>query len=105
MKKVKQYYKGLEVECVNTYNQYDTYEVEIEIEVILNDEEGDIIDMKNEEGSKQFDKGEVARAIGLKTKFDNCIEYIEDINSADYIFEDSDAWEFLINEQYITNKK
>jgi hypothetical protein len=61
----------------------------------------DIIDMKNEEGSKQFDKVEVARAIGLKTKFDNCIEYIEDINSADYIFEDSDAWEFLTNENYI----
>jgi len=105
MKKVKQYYKGLEVECVTTYNQYDTYEVEIEVMVILNDEEGDIIDMKNEEGSKRFDKGEVARAIGLKTKFDNSIEYIEDINSADYIFEDSDAWEFLINEQYITEKK
>ena len=105
MEKEKYYYKGLEVECVNTYNQYDTYELEIEVEVILNDDEGDIIEMINDDGSNKFDKGEVARAIDLKTKFDNCNEYIEDIPSECYIFDDEDALDFLIKEQLITKNK
>ena len=105
MKNLKQYYKGLEIVDIITYNQHETFTVEIDVDVILQSGDVRTLEMTNPLHSKKFDKGWVARSINLKTRFDNGNEFIEDILSSLYIFDDKDAQEFLTNEGYIIEKE
>ena len=105
MKNLKHFYRDLEITSITTYNQHDNDTVEIDIDILLKNGDSRTLEIKNQLYENKFDKGYFARSIGLPTSFDNGNEFIEDILSCYYIFDDKDAQEFLINEEYIIEKE
>tara|TARA_R110000803_G_scaffold7880_2_gene25358 strand:+ start:693 stop:1124 length:432 start_codon:yes stop_codon:yes gene_type:complete len=101
----KVYYKGNEVLDVTTYDQIDRYTVEIDIDVLLKNGDMRTISIKNPLGRKKWDKGYVARRIGIETGICECQETIEGYFNEEYIFEDFDAVVFLMEEGLIFEKE
>tara|TARA_R110000824_G_scaffold196504_1_gene379769 strand:+ start:287 stop:718 length:432 start_codon:yes stop_codon:yes gene_type:complete len=101
----KVYYKGNEVLDVTTYDQIDRYTVEIDIDVLLKNGDMRTISIKNPLGRKKWDKGYVARRIGIETGICECQETIEGYFNEEYIFEDFDAVVFLMEEGLIFEKQ
>tara|TARA_R110000764_G_scaffold78008_1_gene155669 strand:+ start:494 stop:925 length:432 start_codon:yes stop_codon:yes gene_type:complete len=101
----KVYYKGNEVLDVTTYDQIDRCTVEIDIDVLLKNGDMRTISIKNPLGRKKWDKGYVARRIGIETGICECQETIEGYFNEEYIFEDFDAVVFLMEEGLIVEKE
>ena len=101
----KVYYKGNEVLDVTTYDQIDRYTVEIDIDVLLKNGDMRTISIKNPLGRKKWDKGYMARRIGIETGIYECQETIEGYFNEEYIFEDFDAVVFLKEEGLIFEKE
>ena len=80
----KVYYKGNEVLDVTTYDQIDRYTVEIDIDVLLKNGDMRTISIKNPLGRKKWDKGYMARRIGIETGIYECQETIEGYFNEEY---------------------
>jgi len=101
----KLYYKGNEVLDCTTYNQHERYTVEIDVDVLLKSGDMRTICIKNPIGRKKFDKGYVARRIGIETGICECQETIEGYFNENYIFDDAEALIFLLGEGMIIEKE
>jgi len=101
----KLYYKGNELLDCTTYNQHERYTVEIDVDVLLKSGDMRTICIKNPIGRKKFDKGYVARRIGIETGICECQETIEGYFNENYIFDDAEALIFLLGEGMIIEKE
>jgi len=101
----KLYYKGNEVLDCTTYNQHERYTVEIDVDVLLKSGDMRTICIKNPIGRKKFDKGYIARRIGMETGICECQETIEGYFNENYIFDDAEALIFLLGEGMIIEKE
>jgi len=97
----KFYYKGKEVLDVTTYNQHEKGTVEIDIDVLLKNGDMRTVSIKNPIGRKKFDKGYVARRMGIKTGIYEHQEIISGWFNENYIFDDSEAFKFLLDTEII----
>ena len=101
----KLYYKGNELLDCTTYNQHERGTVEIDVDVLLKSGDMRTICIKNPIGRKKFDKGYIARRIGMETGICECQETIEGYFNENYIFDDAEALIFLLGEGMIIEKE